>query len=102
MHSPIQARLELIDAPTERRRAARQSVALDARLRELGTIGVEARVLDLTADGFMASCDAPLAVGARLWLMLPGRRRANAVVRWASGGRIGAEFDQPLEPEPGC
>ena len=28
--------------------------------------------------------------------MLPGRSRANAVVKWIAGDRLGAEFAQPL------
>lgn len=101
MHSMIVARLAAVDPPTDRRRSRRQPVMLDARLRELGAEGMEAIILNLSVSGFMASCDAQVAVGSRVWLMLPGRQRANAVVRWASGGRIGAEFAEPLEPLPG-
>ncbi len=28
--------------------------------------------------------------------MLPGRERANAVVKWIAGDKLGAEFDQPI------
>ena len=35
-------------------------------------------------------------VGARVWLMLPGRARANAVIRWTAGDKLGAEFAQPI------
>ncbi len=31
--------------------------------------------------------------------MLPGRDRANAVVKWVAGDKIGAEFDKPLPLE---
>jgi len=28
--------------------------------------------------------------------MLPGRERANAVVKWVAGNKIGAEFADPI------
>jgi hypothetical protein len=28
--------------------------------------------------------------------MLPGRERANAVIRWTAGDRLGAEFSEPI------
>ena len=37
---------------------------------------------------------AEFEIGARVWLMLPGRDRANAVVKWIAGDKIGAEFDR--------
>ena len=35
-------------------------------------------------------------VGTRIWLILPGRERANALIRWIAGNRIGAEFAEPI------
>jgi len=31
-----------------------------------------------------------------VWLMLPGRDRANAVVKWTAGAKLGAEFSEPI------
>jgi hypothetical protein len=83
----------------ERRNAPREPVEVDARVRELGSEGSEATVLNISTTGFMAETDGEFAVGARVWLILPGRERANAVVRWAEGKRIGAEFAEPIELE---
>jgi hypothetical protein len=44
----------------------------------------------------MATADARFEVGSRVWLMLPGRERANAVVKWIAGDKLGAEFTEPL------
>jgi hypothetical protein len=44
----------------------------------------------------MAITDAQFEVGSRVWLMLPGRERANAVVKWIAGDKIGAEFAEPM------
>lgn len=80
----------------ERRRTSRFTVEIEARVRELGASGVEARVLNISESGFMAETDAEFEIGARVWLMLPGRDRANAVVKWVAGDKIGAEFERPL------
>jgi hypothetical protein len=80
----------------ERRSASRLPVELEARMRELGANGVEARVLNISERGFMAVADARFEVGSRVWLMLPGRERANAVIKWTVGEKIGAEFAVPI------
>lgn len=84
---------------SERRSSSRLPVALEARMRELGASGVEAKVLNISERGFMAESDARFEVGSRVWLMLPGRERANAVIRWIAGDKIGAEFAQPISIE---
>ena len=83
----------------ERRRNSRLPVELDARVRELGTEGVEARVLNISEVGFMAETAGEFEVGTRVWLMLPGRGRANAVVKWTAGEKIGGEFATPISLE---
>lgn len=87
------------DETDERRRSLRVPVDLEAKMRELGASGVEARVLNISEHGFMAVADGHFEVGTRVWLMLPGRERANAVVKWAVGDKIGAEFAEPMEIE---
>src|ERR1044071_8920465 len=84
---------------TDRRREPRHPVDVDAKMRELGASGVEAKVLNISERGFMAASDARFEVGSRVWLMLPGRDRANAVVRWTAGDKIGAEFAEPIKLE---
>ncbi len=93
----IKAHLVNADEDSDRRRAPRVDVEIDARVRELGTEGAEARILNLSDTGFMAESDATFDVGARIWLLLPGRERAAAVIRWTAGNRLGAEFAEPAE-----
>ena len=81
---------------SDRRRSSRLPVELEARMRELGASGVEAKVLNISERGFMAVADARFEVGSRVWLMLPGRDRANAVIKWTAGDKIGAEFAEPI------
>src|ERR687890_367070 len=94
----IRARIAEDDSD-ERRRFARLPVELEARMRELGASGVEAKVVNISERGFMAVAEGRFEVGTRVWLMLPGRNRANAVVKWTAGDKIGAEFAEPLSLE---
>ncbi len=95
--SMIKARIA--EDHSERRRFSRHPVELDAKVRELGATGVEARVLNISQSGFMASSEGRFEVGSRIWLMLPGRDRANAVVKWIAGDKLGAEFAEPISIE---
>jgi PilZ domain-containing protein len=95
----IKARIEEARDSSDRRRNARQPVDLGARVRELGSEGFEAKVINISETGFMAEAEGDFEVGTRIWLILPGRERANALVRWIAGSRIGAEFAEPISLE---
>jgi PilZ domain-containing protein len=82
--------------PADRRRSFRHQVDLEARVRELGANGVEARIINISESGFMAESEGRFEVGSRVWLMLPGRGRANALVKWTAGDKLGAEFAEPI------
>jgi hypothetical protein len=97
--SMIKARIAEAPDPNERRLQPRLPVALEATVRELGANGVEARILNISERGFMAESEGRFEVGSRVWLMLPGRERANAVVKWTAGDRLGAEFAEPVPIE---
>ena len=92
----IKARIANATDPTDRRRSERVAVALDAKVRELGSEGAEARVVNISDTGFMAQSSGDFEVGSRIWLMLPGRDRASAIVRWTAGDKLGAEFSEAM------
>ena len=105
--SMIKARIAEDPDSGDRRRMPRVPVDLEVQMRELGATGVEARVINISERGFMAETEAHFEVGSRVWLLLPGRERASAVVKWTAGDRLGAEFaeeisldefDAPLNP----
>lgn len=85
--------------PTEERRnSERRSVSLDAQVREMGAEGCEAQILNLSEDGFMAEvAGVEFEVGSRVWLILPDRERASALVRWTAGDKLGAQFAEPID-----
>jgi hypothetical protein len=68
-------------------------------MRELGETGIDAKIINISESGFMAESDGSFEVGSRVWLMLPGRERANAVVKWTAGAKLGAEFAEPISVE---
>jgi hypothetical protein len=95
----VTIKARIAEDESDRRQASRLPVELEAKMRELGASGVEAKVLNISERGFMAATDAHFEVGSRVWLMLPGRDRANAVVKWIAGDKIGAEFAEPTSLE---
>jgi hypothetical protein len=92
----IKARIGQDADAADRRRAHRLPIEIEATVRELGANGLEARVLNISERGFMAQSEGRFEVGSRVWLMLPGRGRANAVVKWTAGDKLGAEFAEPI------
>lgn len=90
----IKARIEADES--DRRRYSRHPTDFEARVRELGTEGTEARILNISERGFMAQSVGDFEVGTRVWLILPGRERASAIVKWTAGDKLGAEFAQPI------
>ena len=92
----IKARIGQTADAADRRRGDRLPTEIDATVRELGANGLEARVLNISERGFMAQSEGRFEVGSRVWLMLPGKGRANAVVKWTAGDKLGAEFAEPI------
>lgn len=97
--SMIKARIAEDEDASDRRRSSRFPVELDAKMRELGSTGIDARLLNISETGFMAQSDGSFEVGSRVWLILPGRSRANAVIKWTAGDKLGAEFADPISLE---
>ena len=92
----IKARIAEAPDPSDRRLSPRVPVEIEGTVRELGASGVDARILNISERGFIAESEGRFEVGSRVWLMLPGRERANAVVKWIAGDRLGAEFAEPV------
>ncbi len=95
----IDARIAEDRTPSERRVQSRAPIDLEAHVREMGSTGTEARLLNISPSGFMAETAAEYEVGARVWLILPGRERASAIVRWTAAGKLGAQFAEPLSED---
>ena len=95
---PPAARIAKVDPARERRRSARHEVDLEAQVREMGSEGVEARLIDVSDHGFCVQCDeGEFDIGMRIWLIVPDRERASAMIKWVAADRIGAEFFEPVD-----
>ena len=82
----------------EGRSAERRIVNLAARLREPGATVVDADVMNLSTDGFMAMTRLALEPGVTAWLKLPGLEPQQSRVVWTEDGKTGFQFTTPIHP----
>lgn len=54
-------------------------------------------IVNISAMGLMARCDADLKPDQRICIQLPIIGTTSAVIRWALGGRIGCELDRVID-----
>ena len=88
------------DQSDDRRRFAALPVELDAQdARARRRAASKRRCSTSPRAASWPSPTAHFEVGSRVWLMLPGRERANAVVKWTAGDKLGAEFAEPISLE---
>jgi hypothetical protein len=80
----------------EGRQAERRIVNLAARLRDPGATVVDAEILNLSTDGFMAETELKLESGMQVWLKLPGLEPQNSRCVWVEDGKAGFQFASPL------
>jgi hypothetical protein len=84
-------------AGDQERRAERMPLDEAARLRPNDWSSLEIRMIDLSAAGFRAQCDALLQAGSAVSLEVPGIGPVEAQVEWRRGDMFGARFFQPLD-----
>jgi PilZ domain len=81
-----------------RRREPRLELLAEVPIRALGATPVDARLVNISSNGFMAETNADLEAGMRVWLTLPGLKRVNALIIWTNNGRLGGQFAEPIDP----
>ena len=81
------------------RREKRLPLDEPARLHPNHWSSLEIRVLDLSANGFRAECEARVTVGSCVTLELPGIGSELAYVTWRRGDKFGAKFCEPVSIE---
>ena len=79
------------------RREKRTQVDEAARLHPNDWSSIEVRVLDISASGFRAECDARILVGTAVTLQVEGVGPLRAHVTWRRNERFGAKFDLPAD-----
>jgi hypothetical protein len=83
---------------TNRRRAPRAPVSLDAKLGKGGLGRALCKVVDLSMHGARLQTYSALKQGGTIWLTLPEVGPVAADVRWADDFSAGCQFQTPLEP----
>jgi hypothetical protein len=68
-----------------------------ARLRPNDWSSLEVRLVDLSAEGFRAKCEATMLRGSTVRIDLPGIGEVEAQLTWRRGGEIGARFIVPID-----
>jgi hypothetical protein len=81
------------------RRAERMALDEATRLRPNEWSSLEVRMIDLSASGFRANCEARLRNGGAVSLEVPGLGWVEAQVEWQRGDMFGARFFQPIDLE---
>ena len=84
-------------ALADARTAPRHRVVVTrATIRRHGDPAIEAVLDDLSIYGCRVSVTELDAVGERLWLRFEGGMPVAATVVWATEGRMGCRFDEPI------
>lgn len=81
---------------TDRRRSARHSLCLDAKVAVPDHADLPGTVHELSRSGFLLECKGPLGVGEEFGIALPDYPALKARTVWACGSLLGCEFRQPL------
>jgi hypothetical protein len=84
---------------TNRRRAPRAPVSLDARLGRGGLERALCKVVDLSVHGARLQTYTGLRKGGTIWLTLPGLAPVAADVIWSDDYVAGCQFQTPLTIE---
>lgn len=79
------------------RQEKRTEIDEPARLHPNSWSSLEVRVLDLSAGGFRAQCEARVIVGSSVTIEIAGIGPVHAHVTWRRGERLGAKFDAPID-----
>ena len=79
------------------RKSARIPVDAPARLHPNSWSSLEVRLLDLSATGFRAACEAKVIIGLAVQLEVPGIGEVEALVSWRRGEQFGARFLKPID-----
>ena len=74
-------------------------IALDgpARLHPNAWSSLEVRLIDCSAEGFRAECEARVRPGSLVTLEVPGIGPTEARVTWCRDRELGAQFMRPIE-----
>ena len=79
------------------RRSPRLPLDAETRLRPNSWSSLQVKMLDLSASGFRAECEARVTRGGSVSLDVPGIGSVEAQVEWQQGDQFGARFFAPID-----
>ncbi|MEH3046898.1 PilZ domain-containing protein [Sphingomonas adhaesiva] len=82
----------------EERVEPRDETLFRTRLRLEDGSAHAATIVNVSPNGFMARCDAVVAIGDRVAVTLPVVGDFSGEVRWTLGGRIGCRLTREVPP----
>jgi len=80
------------------RGAERHKAMARGTLKQLKLPPEPIEIVDISTHGCGFHSRWPFALGARVWLALPGLERWMGIVVWWEDGKGGLQFEQPLHP----
>ncbi len=80
-----------------RREATRLAIYEPTRLHPNSWSSLEVQILDISADGLRAKCEAALKIRSWLSIDVPGIGPIAAEVRWQRGKHFGASFVRSID-----
>lgn len=90
--------LPVFDDAAHQRNDSRDSLFLAAQL-QVGALPAEqVRVRNLSAGGMMAEYPSAVEIGTSVRVELRGIGEVGGSIAWATDGRIGIAFDDPIDP----
>jgi hypothetical protein len=79
------------------RQSERLSLDAETRLRPNNWSSLQIKMLDLSASGFRAECEARVKPGSSVSLDVPGIGSVEAQVEWQRRDQFGARFFAPID-----
>jgi hypothetical protein len=89
---------QTVSTMKDRRCSPRAHVNELARLRPNDWSAIQVEVLNFSAGGFRATCDATLKIHSYVSLEVPGFGVVSAKIVWCKEGQFGGRFVQPIDP----
>ena len=86
------------EAVRQLRSEPRQSMLLMAQVRRPGGHDVGVKIRNISSGGMMAECPGGFARGEAIVAELRGIGTVPGKIAWVSAGRIGVQFDGPIDP----
>lgn len=91
---------DALDTLAEQRGAEREDVFFRTRCSTAAQRNVPIQIVNISATGFMARTEGDFAIGDDIVVKMPVAGEIQATVRWALGGRVGAQFERMIDLAP--